>query len=368
MDEPTPSQADRLARRVLTTRLHLKPNENVTIEAYPTALSWASGFVREARRLGARPLVHYEDERSYWSAVKEGRAELIGHPGSHEWAALKETDVYIYFWGPEDQGRFGELPDATVEKLVAFNSQWYATAARAGVRGARMGIARVTETNARHWGVSPDAWRKEVVSASMLDPKQFVADARKLQIALTKGKEARVQHPNGTDLTLRLAGRPARVALGWVTPASRRQPFASMANVPDGSVYTAVDESRAEGTLVSNRMSGLFGEPVRGGRWTFRHGRLVEQNYDDGAASVRDAYVHGGRGRDRPAMLEVGLDPNIRVSPNLEENERGAVTVGVGSNAGFGGRTRCDFIAHLTLAGAELSVDGRCVVRGGRIL
>jgi hypothetical protein len=141
-----------------------------------------------------------------------------------------------------------------------------------------------------------------------------------------------------------------------------------MASVPDGSVYVAVDESTAEGTFVSNRMSGLSGEPARGGRWTFRAGRLTRQGYASGGASVRSAYAKGGSGRDRPAMLEVGLDPSVHVSPNLEENEKGAVSVGVGSNAGFGGTTRSRFMAHLTLAGAELVIDGRTVVRGGRIV
>lgn len=368
MTVPTPREADRLARQVLTTRLHLKADENVTIEVYPTALLWALGFVREARRLGARPLLHYEDERSYWTAVEEGRAELIGTAGRHEWAALSKTDVYVYFWGPEDQNRLNHLPDAVGEKLVGFNDRWYTEAHRAGLRGVRMGIARVTAANARRWGVPLAAWRKEMMIASTLDPKKFVPSSQKLRKALERGHSARISHPNGTDLSLGLLRRKAWVPLGWVTPASMRRPFGMMASVPDGSVYVAVDEATAEGTLVSNRMSGLFGEPVRGGQWTFRRGRLVGQRYSEGGASVRGDYAKGGKGRDRPSMLEVGLDPSIRISPNMEENERGAVSVGVGSNAGFGGQTRCNFVAHLTVAGAELSIDGRTVVRDGRIV
>jgi leucyl aminopeptidase (aminopeptidase T) len=368
MPGPTPKEADRLAREVLTVRLGLKPGENVTIESYPSALPWATGFVREARRLGARPLLHYEDERSYWTAVEEGRPDLIGTPGEHEWAALEKTDVYVYFWGPEDAARLEGLSEAMFEKLVAFNSKWYRVAQKAGVRGVRMGIARVTPANARHWGVPFEAWQKEMVRASLLNPKEYVADAGKLKRAFDRGNSVRIRHPNGTDLTLALAGRKANLALGWITPATRRQRFGAMASVPDGSVYVAVDESTADGTVVSNRMTGFSWVPVRGGKWTFRHGRLVRQNYTSGAPAVREAYAHGGAGRDRPAMLEVGLDPNVRISPNLEENERGAVSIGVGSSIGFGGTTRSSFMAHLTVAGAELSVDGRPVVRGGRIL
>jgi leucyl aminopeptidase (aminopeptidase T) len=368
MGDPSFREADRLARQVLTVRLHLKPGENVTIETYPSALPWALGFVREARRLGARPLLHYEDERSYWAAVEEGRFDAIGQPGDHEWAALAKTDVYIYFWGPEDAARLETLPEATFGKLVAFNSKWYEVAQRAGVRGVRMGIARVTVPNARHWGVSLDAWRKEMVNAALLDPKQMVSNSRKLEKALERGHTARIRHPNGTDLTLALAGRKPRVDLGWVTAASRRVRFGSMASVPDGCVYVAIDEATADGTLVSNRMSNLFGAPVRGGRWTFRGGRLVGQSYADGAASVREAYAKGGKGRDRPGMLEIGLNPCIRMSPGMEEGERGAVTAFVGNNVGYGGKTRSNFIAHLTVAEAELSIDGRTVVRGGRIV
>ena len=368
MGDPSPQDADRLARQVLTVRLHVKAGENVTIETYPSALPWALGFVREARRLGARPLLHYEDERSYWTAVDEGRFDLIGQPGAPEWAALAKTDVYIYFWGPEDGARLEALPEATFGKLVAFNSKWYEVAQRAGVRGARMGIARVTEENARRWGVTPEAWRKEMVRATMVSPTALVPDARKVQRALEKGHAARIRHPNGTDLSLALAGRKAHVDLGWVTAASRRTRFGTMASVPDGCVYVAVDETTADGTLVSNRMTNLFGEPVRGGRWKFRGGRLVGQSYSSGAATVRETYAKGGKGRDRPGLLEVGLNPAFRMSPGFEEAERGAVTAFVGSNASYGGRTQSSFIAHLTVAGAELSIDGRTVVRGGRIV
>ena len=83
-----------------------------------------------------------------------------------------------------------------------------------------MGIARVTAPNARHWGVSADAWRKEMVNAALLDPKKMVSNSRKVEKALERGHTARIRHPNGTDLTLALAGRKPRVDLGWVTAAS----------------------------------------------------------------------------------------------------------------------------------------------------
>jgi len=367
---PTPSieDADRLARGVLRQRLRVKPKECVTIETYPGSLPWATGFVREARRLGARPLLLYEDERSYWTGVEEGRAGVIGSPGDNEWGMLTGSDVYIYFWGPEDLARRRRLPERVAEKLVAFNSKWYETARKAGVRGARMGIARVTPRNARVFGVPYATWREQVVTASLRDPGELRASAAKVATAFERGRSVRVRHPNGTDLTLALAGRPPQVTIGEVTPESRRSRFGSMASVPDATVYVAVDESTADGVFVANRRTTtVSGLPREGGRFTFRDGALRRAAFRRGGAGFRADFRAAGAGRERPSFLEVGLDPALRATPLLEEAERGAVTVGVGGNAGFGGKTRVDFLAYLTLADAELSIDGRVVARRGRV-
>lgn len=371
MPDPSPQVADRLARRVLTTRLNLKAGENVTIEVFPSSLPWATGFVREARRLGAHPLVHYEDEDSYWAAVDEGKADLIGNPGTHEWATLDETDAYVFFWGPEDEPRMRGLPGKLQERLTAYNMKWYQRAGKAGVRGVRMAIARATPENARHWGVSVNAWRKELLASSSLDPKTMARDAEKIRRAFEGAGEVRVRHPNGTDLRLRLLGRKATVVTGSATPeAIRRRPgrFGFMANVPDGSVFVAPDEKVAEGAVVSNRNVAGFPGPISGGGWRFGEGRLVEQRYRSGGAMLKRAFADGKKGRDLPAMVEVGLDPTVRIAPGMQENERGAVSIGLGSNVSFGGSTDANFNAILTVSGAELSVDGRVIVRGGRIL
>jgi leucyl aminopeptidase (aminopeptidase T) len=365
---PSALESDQLARVVLRNRLGVKPKENVTIEAYPAALPWATGFVREARRLGARPLLHLEDEASYWAAVEEGKGDLLGNPGDHEWAALEETDAYIYFWGPQDLARRNRLPAKTQSSLVAFNRRWYDIARRSSLRGARMFLGRVTEENARTWGIPVRRWEREVVTASLEDPARFRADAQRIRRAFERGRSVRLRHPNGTDLTLALRQRPANVTLGDLPPAKKRGRFGMMVNVPDASVYVAVDEGTADGTLVSNRTVSCFGTPHRGGRFRFSNGRLTGLRFASGGAAFLGPYRRAGKGKDRPSFLEVGLNAGVRSAPMLEEIERGTVTVGVGQNAGFGGKTDTDFLGYLSVRGAELLVDDRPLVRGGRIV
>ena len=369
MASPTTDQADRLARAVLRQRLRVKPKEDVTIETYPSSLPWATGFVREARRLGAHPLLLYEDERSYWTAVEDGRASVVGSPGAHEWAALRNSDVYVYFWGPEGLNRLRRLPERTSEQLTAFNSKWYQLARKAGVRGARMGIARVSEANARLFGAALGPWRSKVLEASMRDPAELRPAAQRVAGRLERGKTVRIRHPNGTDLTLALAGRTPNLSLGEVTPQTQATPFGSMASVPDASVYVAVDESTADGTFVANRTTTTpYDAPLAGGRFVFRDGRMVRASFRSGGAGFRSAFGGAGEGRDRPSFVEVGLDPELGAVPMLEEAEAGAVTVGIGRNAGFGGTTEVGFMSYLTLSGATLSIDGAPLVRRGRVM
>lgn len=361
------TEPDLLARKVLSQRIQLRPKETVTVEAWPSALPWANAFVRQARRLGAKPILLYDDEASYWEEVLSGGAPGLGRPGAHEWAALEHSDVYIYFWGPEDRSRMRALPDQTQEALTAFNARWYEIAAKTGLRGLRMEIARATEPNARYYGVNLGAWKRELITASLRDPAAFDRPYARLRDALERGMSARIRHPNGTDLTLALAGREARSFLGRVTRETMKRPFGMLASVPTAAAALAVDESTADGTFVSNRENYLPDGPVVQGAWKFSDGHLRSARYRAGAARFRGPYATGGEGRDRPAFLEVGLEPSIRISPELEDSELGAITVGIGSNAGYGGKTKSSFSSWLTIRGAELSIDGTVVVKSGRV-
>jgi leucyl aminopeptidase (aminopeptidase T) len=362
------AQADRLAKSVLLSRLALKPKEKVIIETYPSSLPWATGFVREARRRGATPILHYEDESSYWTAIDEGQTGLLGAEADHEMAALAEADVYIYFWGPENLARRWKLDEEAREQSTAYNSRWYEVARKNGVRGARMGIARATPQNAKAFGVSFPAWQAELYAASTRDNRLQVRQAERLRKVLENGGSARLTHPNGTDLAFGLAQRPMRESLGRVTPAEMKTSFGMMASIPESLVYIAVDESTADGTVVANRATRQGGSPREGGRWDLKDGHLTEFRYRTGGKEFRTAYEAVGRGRDTPALLEIGLDPSIRLSPMLEESELGAVSFGVGGNVGYGGKTRVAFQDWLTVGGATLSVNGRTIVKGGRVV
>jgi aminopeptidase len=358
MAESAPSEATRqkVARSVWTRNLRLKAGEHVTIEAWNHTLPWSVSLAREARHLGAHPLILYEDEDAYWDAIDGGDAELLGKPLQHEFAALGKTDVYVHLWGPGDRVRLSGLSDKVSGKLFAFNEKWYEAASKAGVRGARLELGRPYPTLAKSYGVDEDGWVEQLIAGTLVDPARLKKDVARVAKAVAKKGTVRITHSNGTDLTLKLLGLPPREFNGIPNVGGSRPD--TLTTLPSGSVRVALDERTAEGTLVGNRTNYFEGAAARGATFHFAGGKLVEHSFEQGGEEFEDGFKHGGAGRDQPGLLSVGLNPALHDTPQLEDVERGAIMVSVGGNRRFAGRNKSPFFGWAIVAGATVEVDG----------
>ena len=332
------------------------------IEAWNHTLPWAVAFAREARRIGAQTLVPYEDEAGFWDAVDAGEEAVLGKAAAHEWAALGKTDVYIHMWGPGDRVRLNALPEARVDRLFAFNSEWYATATKAGVRGARMELGRLYPTLARAYGVDLAEWTDQIIRATLVSPDSLERAAAPIAKALERGKSVRIHDEHGTDLTLGLARRKTQKFTG--RPDLKR-PFGLLTTLPTGAVRVALEETTADGTIVANRASYYDDGKATGGVFRFRRGKLTDAEFDGGGERFDTPFKTGGKGRDRPGMLTIGLNPQLQDTPQVEDMERGAVMVSVGGNRGAGGKNVSPLFGWVINAGATVEVDGR-VISGPR--
>ncbi len=356
----TPSRESQFAKAVLTQNLQVRPGENVIIEGWSRMLPWAAALARETRRLKAYPLVLFEDEDGYWDSVDAREDGVLGATPAHEWAALGKTNVYIHMWNAGDRLRLEALGPTRQGKLFGWNPSWYKIATKAGLRGSRLEIGRPFPSLAKVYGVDQDSWMDQVVEASLVDPDQLRRAGTPLQRALEKGKRIRITADNGTDLTLGLAHRPARIDDGRVSKEDLRRPFGMLNLLPAGTVRVALDESVADGTLVANRTSYNDTGMSTGGRFDFRKGRLVDHHFDTGAEFFDKDYAKGGTGRDRPGYLAIGLNPKLHNTPQLEDREAGAITVSVGNNSFFpGGKNKAKFGGIVVIAGAHVEVDGK---------
>ena len=367
-DEINPEVASQLARSILRKTLGVRRGEDITIESYSSTLPWANACVLEARRIGAHPILLYEDTETYWKSVDAGPAKEMGTVGQHEWGALAKTDAYVFFFGPPDrEARLRNASDKKRQQLLAYNGSWYDRAEKAKVRAARVYLGQIGEESAKRWDLDPVQWEEETIAATVADPTPMVKLGAKLAKILKTGKKVEVSHENGTDLQLRFAGRTPVVDDGVVDAADVKA-GRNVTPIPSGVVTLSVDERFAEGTLQANHKSCLPRGAVHGGRWTFAGGHLKEFSYESGAERFSEAYKKRGPGGDRPGTFAIGLNPAIHDLPQMEDQIYGNVTVAIGGNGFYDGKnTNAEFGSWLSLGGGTVRIDGKTVVDAGRI-
>jgi leucyl aminopeptidase (aminopeptidase T) len=365
-----------LARSALSKNLRLRRGENLIVESWTETVGWANAFVLEARRLHARPMLLFQDEATFWKTVEEVPAAEIGRVGSHEWAALKATDAYVFLYGPADTQREDSLPQGKLRELTAYEDEWFRIVEKERVRTIRFDLGRTNASAARQFGLGLDAWRKELVEATLVDTERMRRDGLKVARALEGGRSLRLVHSNGTDLELGLKGRRPRVHDGVIDERDVKLGDI-FENLPSGWVAAAVDERVAEGRLVGNTQVSVssmghgFDDtgPAEGVEWEFHGGRLDSFRYAQGGEEFRKVYNRMGPGRERPGAVSVGLNPRIRNLPRMDDQRRGRVTLAIGRNTYLDGTTHTPYFAGFVhLDGGDLWVDGKPVLRSGEIV
>ncbi len=363
------AQERALARLLLGKTLRVRRGETVTIEAWSHSIPWATACFREATERKAHPIILYHDDATFWALVEGGRAREVGILGEHEYTALANTDAYVYFEGPEDRGRFHALPDATRKLVTAWEDRWWEMAKKAGLRCAWLLLGRAVTGSARFHGIPLGVWREELIRSSLVDPSIMRREGLRVARRFTTGRAVRIQHPNGTRLDLRLGGRAPIVHDGVVDEADLAAGH-FLEEVPSGYVPVLLDETFAEGRIFSNvTHRGLDGHTVvSGAHWEFHAGRLTGFHHERGGSFLAQEYSSAPpEGRDRPALLSIGLNPEISRAPIVTDQRRGRLMLMVGGNKGHGGGNANPFHTYLLLDGASVDVDGVPLLVDGKI-
>src|SRR5437016_9432532 len=94
------SEYEALAKNVIRRTLHIQPKENVIVETWNHGLPIATEVVYQVLAAGARPMLLFEDEETYWKSVTTLPESKLGQVGSHEWRAMSEADGYVFIPGP----------------------------------------------------------------------------------------------------------------------------------------------------------------------------------------------------------------------------------------------------------------------------
>jgi Thermophilic metalloprotease (M29) len=179
-------------------------------------------------------------------------------------------------------------------------------------------------------------------------------------LARLEGSETiRVRGRAGTDLTLRVGGRP------WMSDALPLQ-AGKMANYPGGEVFVAPHKDGAEGVLVADltvpyTVEGLVDEPVT---IRFAAGRVTAIEGGRAAELLRKIVDEAGEGADVIAELGIGFNPTVSPRGHVMLDEKAARTahVAIGRNTGpYGGDNEAKIHVDCVFSEPELEADGKPV-------
>jgi hypothetical protein len=188
-------------------------------------------------------------------------------------------------------------------------------------------------------------------------PVDLTKTARRLSEQLEGARELRVRGRAGTDLTLRVEGRP------WITDA---KPLGAgeVANYPSGEIFVAPHADGADGVLVADltvpyTVAGLVDEPVT---VRFERGRATAIEGGRAAALLRELVDGAGEGADVIAELGIGFNPTVspRGHVMLDEKAAGTAHVALGRNTGsYGGDNEAAVHVDCVFSHPQIEADGR---------
>lgn len=221
-----------------------------------------------------------------------------------------------------------------------------------------------TAAMAKNAGLSLPACVDFFYDSCLIDYPGEAKRLQALQDILDAGERVRVVAP-GTDLTLGIKGR---LAAG--TNLGRR-------NVPDGECFVGPEEDITEGVITFELPQVREGNEVSGIRLEFSKGAIESSSAEQGGAYLQRV-LDDHPGNRRIGELGIGMNRQIQRYMRctlFDEKIAGTVHFALGRSyddeRGGGknkGSIHWDLVKDLRSPGAFAMVDGRAIIRDGKVL
>ena len=316
----------KVVKKMLKETLHVKNGESVTVEAWDNGLPFARRALAEARAMGCRAILVYEDEKAYVEGVRRAPKDSVGMMGKNEFGMLSGTDDYIFVPGQALGVYSHTLEPQERERSTRYNSSWYDAAAKAGLRGARLTFGYVGRDLARLLGKTIDEIARAQLTAALVDFGEVARYAGRMTPLLVDGASAKLKSGRN-ELKFTLKGELA-VEDGIVDDEDRKTGN-NVAYVPPGYVTKDVDPRSANGKVTLTNSLTKYGV-IPHAELEFKKGRMVAWKSED-SAKLRKLFDPIPPEERRLTLLGVGLNPVLGYGYGQDRFVRGAVTL-----AGFG--------------------------------
>jgi leucyl aminopeptidase (aminopeptidase T) len=325
----------------------------------------------EVRKLGGQPLVTVNTERFRRRSYDEVPARYDTQTPSLAMKLTAIEDVFISTEAGEGRTLKGVAPERVAARGKAFAPVGQLMMKR-NVRTVVLGNGLYPNAErAEQFGISRDELAGLMYGGIDADHSQLQATGEQIRKALAAGKELRITSLGGTDLRVKIAGRPVVVSDGVISAEDRKKggPAVSVW-LPAGEVFLTPVPGTANGVVVADHMF-FQGDRIEGLRLELKNGKMVGMTANSGLDPLEKYYELAGPGKDIFGVVDIGINPGIKLPEGGAVNvwsREGAVTVVVGDNTWAGGENRVSFSVSPEIKNATLEVDGTALVKDGKLM
>ncbi|HYY47784.1 MAG TPA: aminopeptidase [Thermoplasmata archaeon] len=356
-----------LAENAVKNCLRIRPDDNVAIWCYPHTLPLAEDIARECFKVGADALLAVYTDRFYADYMKYLSAENLRRPSAF-CRGLSELSTAVFWAGAaEDPAVYRKVPSDKMAANDEAETEAHRPMRERKVRSLSLGISLVTKPRAKAYGYNFAAWQRMVQAASAVPAKTLAATGQRLAGILGTADEVTVTAPGGTDLAFSVRGKSPMIYDGIVDDEDVAAGVLD-ASIPAGSVSVFPVETSATGHVVFDVPQAWAGRTIRRMRWDFRDGRITEFEGDANALALRKQYEAASGDRDRIASFTIGTNPKATLGFLQNAIVRGSVSIGVGANDFIGGTNKSSFGFESAVKAATVEVDGKPILREGKLL
>lgn len=352
------SNETQLARRIVAG-LNVQPGELIQVRDHVDRPDVLFEVILAIDVAGATPIIDHQSPAYLNRWLAGATPDAIAQGARQRRRVLEQVDRVVSL--------SGGVPDfslAAPDVLAAWQQMDAELTAIEEAR--RLPILVVAVPNgprAARLGMTLDALEAHVMPALLLDVHASRTLIARAQEAIA-GSHIAISTGDGCELHLQQGDRHWHGDDGVIDDADRRRQTI-VSNLPAGSVYTTVMEELTHGALFLPKAPGATNVTLH-----FDAGRIVDIEAAEGAGALA-AWLdrHSGEPR-RVSHIGVGLNRHLR-SPIgwtlVDEHIGGALFLTLGENRYMGGQNASSLNHDFALVGASLAVDGRAIVRAGKL-
>jgi aminopeptidase len=361
-----------VAAQLATRNLRVKQGEPVLIFGTPEQMQLLEDIAVQVRKAGGWPVITIGSDRLARLAFDSVPPERDTDPPQANLALARAFPAMIAVEGAQSDTTLRHIPPERFEARAKAAQPVMAQINRLNRRIVFLGNGMFpTEENAREQGMSREELDRQFWDGVNVNPDAMASAGEAVRAALRTGRTVRVTSPAGTDLTLTLAGNQPYFSDGVITDEDAKSgPQAQTVWLPAGEVYVRVAPGSANGTIVADRLTSE-GDEIEGLRVEVKDGRVTTLTATKGLERFKARYDAASAGKDAVTVLDIGVNPNMTVPENSKLRTfmpAGMVTVFVGNDTWAGGKNDASFGVPLFLTGAQVTIDGKPIIEGGKLV